>query len=336
MSHEIEKHDHVVLTKEKAWHGLGTVVEEAPNAMNAMVLAKLDWTVSQRPVWTEWNGEKTEVEGWKANYRDDTNEMLSMVGSGYRVIQNRELAEFCDGLVEGDEGVKIESAGSIRNGQKVWFLIQSGSFDATGQGDEVRNYLLVSNGHDGRASMNVMPTDIRVVCSNTLHAVVPDGKERRKQKQRFRHGISIYHSKNAEERMIEVQNVIKKAGMAFDLQRERITTLVAKDVNHELCKRFFLECYARDFGAINMDPATSKESRAKDKAMDHFKLFEKRFEMESNVAGSNAWNMFNAYSGFVQHDRKTRKESDSARDSRLLFGDDVTRADKAFELALTI
>ena len=40
-------------TREKPWHGLGTIVAEAPTSKEALELAGLDWKVIQRKVYTE-------------------------------------------------------------------------------------------------------------------------------------------------------------------------------------------------------------------------------------------------------------------------------------------
>ena len=40
-------------TRQKPWHGLGTMVEKAPSSIDALVLAGLDWSVLQKDVYTE-------------------------------------------------------------------------------------------------------------------------------------------------------------------------------------------------------------------------------------------------------------------------------------------
>ena len=40
----------MMYVREKPWHGLGTMVEEAPVSADALRLAGLDWTVRQEPV----------------------------------------------------------------------------------------------------------------------------------------------------------------------------------------------------------------------------------------------------------------------------------------------
>jgi hypothetical protein len=38
--------------KEKAWHGLGTIVQDYPTSAEAMKFAGLDYTVEKRPLYT--------------------------------------------------------------------------------------------------------------------------------------------------------------------------------------------------------------------------------------------------------------------------------------------
>ena len=39
--------------REKPWHGLGTMVEDAPDSREALIAAGLDWDVVQKPVFTQ-------------------------------------------------------------------------------------------------------------------------------------------------------------------------------------------------------------------------------------------------------------------------------------------
>lgn len=62
--------------REKPWHGLGTVVMEAPASAEALRLAGLDWNVVQEPIYT---GFKEPIEGYKANVRDCDRKVLGVV-----------------------------------------------------------------------------------------------------------------------------------------------------------------------------------------------------------------------------------------------------------------
>ncbi len=45
MAHEIWELDGPMYVRKPAWHGLGTVVSEAPDSAKALELASLDWQV---------------------------------------------------------------------------------------------------------------------------------------------------------------------------------------------------------------------------------------------------------------------------------------------------
>ena len=53
--------------REKPWHGLGTIVSEAPDSQKALELAGLDWNVIQKDIITS-DGSSV-IPGFKANVR---------------------------------------------------------------------------------------------------------------------------------------------------------------------------------------------------------------------------------------------------------------------------
>ena len=91
-------------TREKPWHGLGTLVAEAPESREALRIAGLNWKVLQEPVYTE-NDEL--IQGYKANVRDSDRKILGVVTDRYKVIQNEEAFAFTDALLGegGEKGV---------------------------------------------------------------------------------------------------------------------------------------------------------------------------------------------------------------------------------------
>ena len=72
--------------REKPWHGLGTIVMEAPTSADALRLAGLDWMVVQEPVYT---GCKEIVKGYKANVRSSDRKVLGVVSDRYKVAALR-------------------------------------------------------------------------------------------------------------------------------------------------------------------------------------------------------------------------------------------------------
>lgn len=104
--------------REKPWHGLGTMVQEAPTSADALRLAGLDWTVEARDMWL--NGGYEPIPGYKANVRSSDNKVLGVVSDKYRIVQNADAFAFTDALIGGD--VHYETAGSLLDGKKIWLL----------------------------------------------------------------------------------------------------------------------------------------------------------------------------------------------------------------------
>ena len=340
MSHEIEEHDGLVLHRERAWHGLGTIVEQAPTPLEALKIARLDWEVLQCPlIGLLDNQDELPINGHQLNYRSDTFDQLGIVGSGYQPIQNRELAEFCEALAEQGDTVKIESAGSIRNGQKVWFLLKGESFSVR-DADEIVPYILASNGHDGGTALRITPTTIRVVCSNTLHMVIPQNEREGQRTNLGQARFVANHTENIAQRIEEAKAALQLYGRAISETRQVIDQLAAKDVGREDIQRFFLECYTREFGSIPVNPKDKVEQNRRDRAMDACNSVFERFDREQHLTGATAWGAFSSWTGWLQNDRKVRiNDPDKARDrmhESKLFGANADRAHSALSAALSI
>ncbi len=339
MAHEITSSDNVVLHRERAWHGLGVVVENAPTPSKALQIAGLDWDVEKWPVNAvdpRDTHETTTVRVPKqfAIMRRDTMDCFAVLSDWYTPIQNRELADFAEAL--GSDGqVKIESAGSIRGGRKVWFLLKGEAFDIRKE-DTIFPYVLVSNAHDGSNALRVTPTTVRVVCSNTLHAVVPnDDRGGRLENAAF---VSN-HFGNVKAKVEAAKQALATYGRSIESTRDVLSGLAGKPVDADAVRKFFLEAYTRDFGVIPDKAKTAGETLKRKNAQNAWLAVEKRFEEELSVAGATAWNAFNAYTGWLQHRERAGKTAEARRDAMLaanLFGVESERTFKALTLALAV
>lgn len=296
MSHEITKSDGLVLHAEKAWHGLGRVVEEAPSPADALRMAGLDWTVDRQSLFTE-DGE--EVAGHKAIRRSDNGEVLSVVGHNWTAVQNSELADIVYDVC-GSE-VTIESAGSIRGGRKVWFLAQTGSvWDI--EGDEVKPYIMFLNGHDGAQSLRVVPTTVRVVCSNTLHMA-----------DAAREGAawSFRHTGTVRERIGFARDAIARAVRGLDEMGEEIETLANVSLNSKAAIEWFTSVYQRSFGQIPANPTTKGEKKRRTRAEEIVGQWMASFRGETGKQAEETegtvWSALNAITEWSDHNRTVRR-----------------------------
>ena len=148
MSAGLLEYDWMLSAKERPWHGIGTVVEEAPTSEDAIRIARLDWTVDQFPVFANGN----EIPGYFANVRSDTNEALGVVRNRYKIVQNTEAFDFVDGIVANKHlECRYETAGSLFNGRRIFLLVKLPNKDLLG--DLVENYLFFTNSHDGSSAL---------------------------------------------------------------------------------------------------------------------------------------------------------------------------------------
>jgi len=156
--------------REKPWHGLGTMVKEAPASIDALVCAGLDWRVEQKNVYTQ---DGRLIPGYKVNLRNTDSAALGIVSDRYKVVQNEDAFQFTDDLL--GEGVRYETAGALQGGRKVWMLARMPHRYIIA-GDEIAPYLVVMNSHDGSSGIKVAMTPVRVVCQNTLNLALNSAK----------------------------------------------------------------------------------------------------------------------------------------------------------------
>jgi phage/plasmid-like protein (TIGR03299 family) len=179
--------------RETPWHGLGTIIEEAPTSKDALILSGLDWKVRSENVTV--NG--VIADGYRANVRDIDNSILGIVSSRYKIVQNEEAFSFTDELL--GEGVKYETAGSLAGGKKVWMLAKLEGTKLCGE--DFDNYLVFTNSHDGSGSIKVAITPVRVVCQNTLNLALKSAKRT----------WACEHRGNIEDKMEEAKRTLQNA-----------------------------------------------------------------------------------------------------------------------------
>lgn len=190
--------------REKPWHGLGEIVQEAPTSIDAIRLAGLDWDVTPKPVYADG----IEIPGYKANIRSDNGKALGIVSNRYKIVQNREAFDFTDALLEMDE-VTYETAGSLAEGKRVWLMARMPDFQMVGE--DMESYLLFTNSHDGKGSIRSCVTNVRVVCQNTLNLALGSADRM----------WSTKHTGNMAIKMEEAKTALDMAGKYNEAMKEQ-------------------------------------------------------------------------------------------------------------------
>ena len=295
--------------REKPWHGLGTIVMEAPASAEALRLAGLDWNVVQEPIYT---GFKEQVEGYKANVRDTDRKVLGVVSDRYKVVQNVDAFSFTDELL--GKGVRYETAGSLQDGRKVWLLARLPR-EYIIAGERISPYLVFSNTHDGSGSVKVAVTTVRVVCNNTLNLALNTA----------RRSFSIIHTGNIQDKIQEAKDTLFMAeeyvdclGVEFEqLRRQKITDQQIKE-------------YIEILLPMEKEPTAVQSKNIIRLREDMMKRYYDAPDLKK--LGNNAYRFINAVSDFATHGSPLRKTANYKENlfSRTVDGNPVI--DKAYQL----
>lgn len=196
--------------KEKAWHGLGQIVQDYPTSAEAIKFAGLDYDIAKLPnTHMLPSGKSIESENSFFTYRKDTEQVLGhSVGKDYHIVQNSEAFAFFDAIVGGDEGIRYETAGALGDGERIFITAKLPDYIRVGNGDDVtEKYIFLTTSHDGTGSITAAFTPIRIVCQNTLNASL----------RNMSNVVRIRHTSGAQMRLVEAPKIM---GMANKLSEE--------------------------------------------------------------------------------------------------------------------
>lgn len=274
MSAGLLEYDWMLSAKERPWHGIGTVVEQAPTSDDAIRIAKLDWKVEQFPVFA--NGK--EVDGYFANIRTDINQSLGIVKNRYQIVQNNEAFDFVDGIV-GNKHIeaRYETAGSLFNGKRIFLLVKLPNKNLLG--DDVENYLFFTNSHDGSSALTAGITNVRVVCNNTLQMAI--GEAQRIWRCR--------HTTNIEGKRQQAKEALGFAVKYMDSMDKTATELVQKKINEE-----------KFFRALFNSKLNLASEKAKEEMINRIHIIYNEKDDLQNFKGT-AWGMYNAVADYVSN-----------------------------------
>lgn len=206
---QTEKHSFFSV-REKAWHGLGQIVEDYPTSAEAIRYAGLDYTVEKRPLFTnalnneltgfapDFATSKLDVPAFFATVRNDNDTVLGVVGKDYEVVQNADAFQFFDAIVGGGNGIKYETAGALGKGERIFITAKLPEYIKVGKQDMIEQYLFLTTSHDGFGSITAAFTPTRIVCNNTLNAAMRNHSG----------GIKIRHTASANDRLKQAHTLM--------------------------------------------------------------------------------------------------------------------------------
>ncbi len=296
-------------TREKPWHGLGTIVAEAPDSREALILAGLDWKVIQKKIYT---GDRKLIHGYRANVRDSDHQFLGVVSDRYRVVQNEDAFAFTDALL--GEGVRYETAGSLQSGRRVWMLAKLPN-EYIILGEQISPYLVFSNTHDGSGAVKVAMTPVRVVCSNTLNLALHTTKR----------CWSAKHTTNIAGKLDKARETLlfaKTYMTALGAEFEELSRIQMPD-------RKVMEA-VKELLSMKDDMTIQQKKNVRNLQED---LKRRYFDApDLQEVGRNAYRFVNAVSDFATHNRPLRETANYKENLFMRTMDGNTLIDKAYRM----
>jgi phage/plasmid-like protein (TIGR03299 family) len=308
------------------WHGLGqSLSADAPIDVWQRE-AGLDWQASVSPVmfWPEGSAAPTTVAGRNVIFRNDTKQALGVVTDRYNIHQPSEILAFFDTLVRS-AGFKLEVAGAISGGKRIWALANVNKQACVLGDDAVRGYLLLSTSFDGSTATTGQFTSIRVVCNNTLSAADRESAPSR---------VSITHGARFDASLMRDKLGLVVGG--FDGMMDNYRRLARQDVNSAFVKSFLSELFPPTLQLEKVPGKILKQeifadSRAYKKVLE---LFDGA-GMGSSLPGVSGtrWGLLNAVTQFIDHERGHNVDT---RITNAWFGNGSRVKSQAEQLLLTV
>jgi len=234
--------------------------------------------------------------------RADTNEPLGVVGKKYHPTQNSLAMAFMDNIVQKN-GFAYTEAISKNGGAVSVITAQSDKPDTIKVGDEVARQIKIINGFNGKNSLSVEFSLLRLVCSNGMV------RDERESMMRFKHTINIQN------RMEIALKVFDEAVSFHEDFIIKAKMLSEKAVDKDMVEKFLNSLYS--------------DAKQNDKKKDEIKNL---FQNGKGNNGDTLWDLYNGATEFFQHHHGT----DEKRVEYASFGTGAKLTAKAWETAMSL
>lgn len=322
MSHAIDRsndRDNVAYIGDKPWHGLGAEMQDDADLDQWRIAAGLNWGVNEHPVmYMDNNGTLVEVPNQKALVRDDTGFTLSIVGDGYNVVQPIDVIEFYRSLIEG-QGFKMETAGSLMNGRRIWALARTGEEARIKGQDLLRQYIMLATGFDRMMATSAAQTSVRVVCWNTFQYAI--GANGQHADVRVPHH-SVYDAEKVKAMMGLETN-------AWSNYVDGANVLADRRVQSKEAVEYFFDLFYSGRDDVDI------ENKAVERRLSTMlEIYEGGVGQDTQSAAGTAWGLVNAVTRYADHERKAQSQNN--RLNSAWFGDGERMKTKAWNQALRL
>jgi phage/plasmid-like protein (TIGR03299 family) len=326
MAHNLETNGNEVafaLRGTPAWHNLANRIFSQDEEVSTQLMldeAKLsNWDVRLSPVAehipSEWNDSSGAQYVIRNNPFGNGTDVLSVVGSRYKVVQNEDLFSFADNILDGDSRCAWESAGSLKAGKVVFGSLtvpREMVLDPQGANDKTKLYLIVWTSHDGSVAVQAAITPVRVVCQNTLNLAMKSAKQ----------SFKIRHTQTAEGKIQIARETLGLTLGYFDEFEKSAQELFKQEITDKQFQDIVKTIYPKP----EKDASKLAITKWDNKVILLNDLYHNS-PTNANIKGTK-WGAFNALTERLDYFRSTRKSNSESKWASASGFDPIITAEK--------
>lgn len=302
-----------VKTEGTPWHKTGTPLDNVATAAEAIEAAGLNWDVFKHDL--TLTGTDVTVDQKALVRSDRPTNVLGYCTDRYEICQNKDAFRFFDSIVGANQAI-YHTAGSLGGGERIWLLAKLPATAFVTDNDAVDQFVLLSNSHNGKESIRVKYTPIRVVCQNTLSTALRGG------------GLEVKIKHNG-----ELNAKFKTAAELMGFVQQEATETI--EIYRKMSKvQLTQEKVIGYFESLYPKTGEERSTRSENihKTLMHYFEYG-RGNQASDVRGS-VWCAYNAVTEMIDHKGGTATQD--KKNASAMFGSMDVKRNQAFEKALQL
>ena len=343
--------------RERAWHGLGQVVNEPMFVKDALKLCHADFNVGLQKVVALSeelqnamdNGEFINaamlrdllIDNTMATMRLDTNKSLGIVSDKYGIVQNEDAFKFVDMFCSGkfanrDNTPVIETCGVLGKGERIFVTAKfpkSIVLDAK-RDDLVDMYVVFTTSHDGTGAVRCVCTPIRVVCNNTLNWAMKEniGRIAFRHSSKVMSRLDLLNEENAEfaYKALNVAETYAN-GLKESFDHLRNIKLAERDLDNIIAQVVLAPDAAKEFMQTRNIESDAIKTRGRNIFLGVKECLESGVGQEGQERGTAMW-LLNGLTSYYQNEATERGEE--IKFDSILDGNIYKKVQKAYDLAI--
>jgi phage/plasmid-like protein (TIGR03299 family) len=290
---------------------------ESKNIVLSLKYYGLDFEVEKVPLILA-DDNKQETGAW-AIRKTVGGQVLGTVGKNYVPLQNTDAFKPFQAFL--DRGfANVTDGGTFSKDSIVWMQaeIKSDPLQIV-PGDEIKKFVLLSHGHNGKMAVRFGFTPIRVICQNTL---VMANRSNNSEL------IRIKHSTNAITDIAAIEAAMELSHAKFNETARAYKALARKQISQDQLNAYIKEVF-------KLKAATIADKNKTEKVIDKItKLFETGMGMDIVGVRGTYWAAYNAVTEHLTHNKDAydflkRDESNNLGENYRING-------RAFDLAMAM